>query len=597
MSASEASFLRQLLGAHDASGERLLGRVRAVLAPAFLLVAWLLAGEGTPRVIRLAAALSFGLYATAMVLFGERTRPRSRTRLRYLSVLLDLAHVYALGLSLLLAGGPGGVNDATALWVTVALLNGASVIRGDPRACVLSFVISVGFAALLEVLGGSLFGGSLAASGAHFLTHGLLAALPALVAAESARRERVLAARAASEQQKQDEERARLEWRLKVADRMVSVGTMAAGVAHEVNNPLTYVLGNLDWALAKLGPLPDLDEVRSVLEQSLEGALRVQTIVAALRTFSRVDDGPAVPVDLHKTIAAALTMASSELRHRARVEQDVPRGLVVLGSEAKLGQVFLNLVVNAAQAIEPGNPEQNLVRIRAEQVGDRVQVSVTDTGCGIPAEHVARIFDPFFTTKPVGAGTGLGLSICHAIVTELGGRIELESTVGRGTTFRVWLEGGDPRISSRMSSAPPEPSFRGRVLVVDDERLVAQSLALILGDEHDVEICTSADEALARVLAGERFDALICDLMMPQMTGIELYYELEVNAPELAEHMLFATGGAFTAAAQSFVEKMHGRVVPKPFRSDQLRKSVARMVHHAQEARASAPPAQLLGSA
>jgi len=307
--------------------------------------------------------------------------------------------------------------------------------------------------------------------------------------------------------------------------------------------------------------------------------------VAALRTFSRVDEGPLVPVDLQKTIAAALTMASSELRHRARIDNDVGRGLMVMGSEAKLGQVFLNLIVNAAQAIGAGDPERNVVGIHGEQRDDKVLVEVTDTGCGIPAEHVSRIFDPFFTTKPVGTGTGLGLSICHAIVLELGGRIELESTVGVGTTFRVWLDAAGQRQPSRSSAAPPEIPERGRVLIVDDDWRVAQSLALILGDEHDVSICTAASEVLAQVAEGARYDALICDLMMPGMTGIELFYELEVAAPELARHMLFATGGAFTAAAQSFVEKMQSRVVAKPFRSDQLRRTVARTVHHARSLR------------
>jgi CheY-like chemotaxis protein len=382
----------------------------------------------------------------------------------------------------------------------------------------------------------------------------------------------------AKREQQQGEERAQLEWRLKVADRMVTVGTMAAGVAHEVNNPLTYVLLNLDMVTHRLRAENQLSDVRTYLERAQSGAQRVQAIVASLRTFSRIDEGPEQPVDLRSTLDAALTMASSEVRHRAQVDVDQGESLSVMGSEAKLGQVFLNLIINAAQAITQPDPQRHHIRIRVFREGERAVVEVSDTGCGISPEHLGRIFDPFFTTKPVGSGTGLGLSICHSIVTELSGSIDVRSTPGQGTTFTVGLPLCERPLVRSSSIRPILPRVFGRVLVVDDDQLVSEAVELMLADDYQVKLANGADEALRLLRAGERFDAMVCDLMMPGMSGIELYYEIENEFPALAERVLFATGGAFTRPAQSFVERMGPRVITKPFSSEELRVKVRKAV-------------------
>ncbi|HYO52856.1 ATP-binding protein [Archangium sp.] len=244
-------------------------------------------------------------------------------------------------------------------------------------------------------------------------------------------------------------ERKQVQEKLRSTDRMVSLGTLAAGVAHELNNPISYVLSNLRFAVDELGeqteagkPLADEQarEVQQALREALEGGERMRNIVRDLRSFSRREDERHGPVDIHAVLDSCASLARSELRHRAQLVKEygeIPR---VLGNESRLGQLFLNLLVNAAQAIPEGDVKGHSVRITTARTEEGwVVVSVRDTGVGIPPENLQRLFKPFFTTKPVGVGTGLGLSICHGIVTAMGGRIKVSSEVGKGTTFHVFM--------------------------------------------------------------------------------------------------------------------------------------------------------------
>nr|MBA3455876.1 response regulator [Deltaproteobacteria bacterium] len=241
------------------------------------------------------------------------------------------------------------------------------------------------------------------------------------------------------------------------------------------------------------------------------------------------------------------------------------------------GQVFLNLVVNAAQAIREGDAEHNEIRIDTRLDGARAVIEISDTGAGIPPEIVGRIFDAFFTTKAIGVGTGLGLAICHRIVTDMAGELTVRSELGKGTTFSVALpvaETDHPGVAARLLPTAPVVDARiGRILVVDDETLVGTSVKRIL-KSHDVHVLSNAKEALARCVAGEAYDLILCDLMMPDMTGMELHRELMRVGPRMAGRMIFMTGGAFTPEAREFlITRDH---IEKPFNSADLRRLVQR---------------------
>lgn len=249
-------------------------------------------------------------------------------------------------------------------------------------------------------------------------------------------------------------EHARMRLQLQQAERLASIGRLAAGVAHEVNNPLTYMLINLqriqrglrELARPPQGPVVVSDTLRELgqsVDMTLEGTRRVQEIVHDLMRFSRGEHNESrFPVDIHRVLTFTLDLASSELRGRARVVCELGPVPQVLATEVRLGQVMLNLLLNAAQAIPEGDPDRHEIRVvtRTDEHGSAV-IEVHDTGTGIPEAVLEQIFEPFFTTKSQGTGTGLGLAICHGITTALGGRIWVESAAGRGSIFRVVLPG------------------------------------------------------------------------------------------------------------------------------------------------------------
>jgi signal transduction histidine kinase len=235
--------------------------------------------------------------------------------------------------------------------------------------------------------------------------------------------------------------------RLLFADRLASVGQLAAGVGHEINNPLAYVLSNLHYVHKEMtrtqgAPVgEELQELLTAIADAREGAERVRLIVQDLKQLSRPDEASTGPVELGVVLRRVMKLTSHEIGRRARLVEEVGELPPVQGSGSGLGQVFLNLLINAAQAIPEGNVEGNEVRVRARrETAERVVVEVSDTGRGIAPEHLERIFEPFFTTKPVGEGTGLGLSVCHGIIQAQGGEIQVESQPGRGATFRVSLK-------------------------------------------------------------------------------------------------------------------------------------------------------------
>ncbi|WP_407735928.1 ATP-binding protein [Hyalangium sp.] len=356
-------------------------------------------------------------------------------------------------------------------------------------------------------------------------------------------------------------ERKLMETRLMMTDRMAALGTLAGGIAHEINNPLTFITNNLSYLeesldSAEAKQLPSLEEFKGAVSDAREGANRVRHIVRDLKAFSRVEEARLEPIDVHQGLEFALNVAAHEIRPRAQVVRDFEPIPSVLGDETRLGQVFLNLLVNAAQAIPEGHPEANILTVRTRAgEGGQVFVEIRDTGVGIPPEIRERIFEPFFTTKPAGVGTGLGLPICQRIVTSLGGKISVQSEVGRGTTFTVTLPGIEaPRVVQPEVAPVALSPVRARVLVVDDEPMLAASLSRSLRSEYDVTT-SSGSEALRRLLAGEDPDVIVCDLAMPDITGMDLYSRLKEQRPALAARMIFLTGGAFTQRAQDFLDQ------------------------------------------
>ncbi|MDF2696284.1 MAG: Histidine kinase [Labilithrix sp.] len=370
-----------------------------------------------------------------------------------------------------------------------------------------------------------------------------------------------------------------LEAKLLLSDRLASIGTMASGIAHEINNPLAYIATNLEVIDRQLGRTTPTPRLREALDAARHGSDRVREIVRGLKSFARPEDECLAPVPLSRVVDFAVRMVSREIESRARLVQDVEYPGFVLAAEARLSQVFVNLLVNAAHAIERGTPEQNEIHIRIGAApGQRAFVEIRDTGTGISKANLGRIFDPFFTTKPAGVGTGIGLAICKSILEELGGEIMVESELGVGSTFRVEL----PMAEEAPVPPPrPEPTVdcralrRSRVLIVDDEERYAKSLELLLASDYEVELAKDGKRALDLFSRGERFDVILCDLMMPRMTGMEIHEDLGDAAHDQRQRMVFLTGGATSENARAFLARPDIRHLEKPLELPKLEAAIS----------------------
>ena len=397
--------------------------------------------------------------------------------------------------------------------------------------------------------------------------------------------------------------------------RLAGVGTLAAGAAHEINNPLTSILGNLAFVRDELASvtaaLPparaaQLQEATQAIAEAHQAAARVRDVIRGLRIFSRPDEERQEPTDVAWAMSAAVAVTRNELRHRARVTTRYGVAPQVLGSRSRLEQVFANLLVNAAQAIPEGHAAANEVSITVGTTpAGEVLAEVRDTGHGMTPEVRARIFEPFFTTRPVGSGAGLGLAICHGIVADLGGRIEVESEPARGTTVRVLLPAmadgaaalGAVPAAPPPSEAPPAPPTApapvdgwvalptdARVLLVDDDALIGKVVIRSLAGGPEVVALEDGRAALARLVSGERFDVILCDLMMPDFSGMEFHAALQAARPDLAGQVIFVTGGAFTPRARDFLGSVRNECLRKPFEPEVLRRLVAERLEAARRA-------------
>jgi signal transduction histidine kinase/BarA-like signal transduction histidine kinase len=388
-------------------------------------------------------------------------------------------------------------------------------------------------------------------------------------------------------------ERRNLERRLGMSERMAAIGTMAAGMQHEINNPLASVVANVQFALDALrstsagASAAEVAELVAALEDAREGAERVRRTVEDLRHFSTSSEGTDAPIEITAALEEAARMTAHAVRHHACVRRKYGVTPRVRAEEGQLARVFMNLILHAAQATGDGGAAQHTIVLatRTDAAG-RAVAEVTDDGPGMPRELLHRIFDPFFAAAPEGSATGLGLAVCHTIVTSLGGEIDVESEIGKGTTFRVSLPAAEiPEEAPAPRPLPtiPPPSHpkgsraRGRVLVVDDEIAIGKAIKRILSHDHDVTLESDARAALER-LDRESFDVVFCDLMMPNMSGMDFFEHLSTRAPKLAERIVFLTGGAFSPRSEQFLRASRNACLAKPFSRDSVSSIVRRMV-------------------
>ena len=371
---------------------------------------------------------------------------------------------------------------------------------------------------------------------------------------------------------------ARIEKELERSQRLASVGLLAAGIAHEVNNPLGYILSNLELALQHC----ENEEQREALIEAMEGTSRVRSIVGGLRTFAAERPTQFGAVNLVATINQALRLVHNEIAHRAKIVQDLEDPGVVWGDAGQLTQVFVNLLLNAAHAIDAGRRENNTIRIECKMRSSTARVSVIDSGKGMSQEQLSKVFDPFFTTKRIGEGTGLGLSICHNLVTQMGGTIELFSTAQVGTTATVALKrvrrpSCSPTTAPEAPSPPVQIESRLSVLLVDDEVGLAKALKRLVSKTHDVELAFNGLQALVAIFA-HPYDVIVCDVMMPDMTGIDLLERVRAFAPELEDRFIFITGGTFAKDVSVALEQHTHPCLTKPFGANELIEAIRNAV-------------------
>ncbi len=397
-------------------------------------------------------------------------------------------------------------------------------------------------------------------------------------------------------------------------EKMASIGQLAAGVAHEINNPLAFVISNLNvlgeyvndlrelLALYQSGRLREaqqyeeridpvflLKDLESLVGETIEGANRVHQIVRDLRTFSHNTSNESFDeVSLQSVIESALNILHGELKTRAAVQRDLQPVPSVRGSRSQLGQVILNLVMNAAQAIQPDTDGRIVVRLF--QLPGEVGIQVEDNGCGIPEEQQARIFEPFVTTKRAGEGTGLGLAIVDDIVRRHGGRVEVQSRPGEGSRFTVLLPARSTMPIPLIVAQPGPPEEpEGIALFIDDERFLLSACRRAFGRSVKVLTAQGGEEAIALLQTTPEIDVILCDLIMPRVGGIDVYSWVRAHRPELRDRFVIVTGGQHGDRSREFLQRTELPVVYKPFNVAEVAQLIKRYVKARKDAQEAQP--------
>jgi len=374
----------------------------------------------------------------------------------------------------------------------------------------------------------------------------------------------------------EEKDRERISEQMAMADRLTSLGTLVSGIAHEINNPLGVIVANATFVAEELEKNKNIDQtsMREAIESIRDIQLaseRVRKIVSDLKFFSQPQTEISKPIRVHELLEWVLRLTNNQIKHCAQLKKNFSASAMIKGSEHRLGQVLINLIVNATQAMTSTDYESNVIEVTTYNDDSNVVIEIRDTGCGMSDETMKRIFDPFFTTKPAGTGTGLGLSISRGIVHSMNGTIDVESCPGKGSTFIVHLPKFDGQHIDSGTDSSLSKAKRSKVLVVDDEPLLLKLIYRTLSEDHDVVVKESSLEALQYIRDNPDFDIILCDLMMPEMNGVELFDRVTDYFPELSKRFAFMTGGTFTVSTSDFVENLANNKLDKPFTPSDLK--------------------------
>ncbi|HVV82913.1 MAG TPA: ATP-binding protein [Kofleriaceae bacterium] len=371
--------------------------------------------------------------------------------------------------------------------------------------------------------------------------------------------------------------------RLEHADRLAAIGTLAAGVAHEVNNPASYVLMNLKTCRDHLGVLRErhpaltaderalIDEMDEMLGDNVRGVERIVGIVHALRAYARSDPDEIERIDLASVCRDAVDLVGNQLRQRARLRIDLAQTAPLTADARKLGQVVINLLVNAYDSLPlaASGHASHEIRLKLATSPGRIELSVSDTGVGIPGHLQARIFEPFYTTKPRGEGAGLGLVIVRDIVERFGGRVSVESEPGHGSQFTVVFPAEEQAAPVEVLAVAPAAPPRARVLIIDDEVALTSAMRRQLRRSHEVTVLNDGTAAMEAILEQE-YDVILCDLMMPGADGMAVLEAVSTRRPEMASRMVLMTAGILQDTIRERVHEAGGHVLDKPVPLDTL---------------------------
>jgi signal transduction histidine kinase/DNA-binding response OmpR family regulator len=394
--------------------------------------------------------------------------------------------------------------------------------------------------------------------------------------------------------------------RMVQSERLAAVGQLGAGVAHEINNPSAFVYSNLGtlkqymetmekyYVRAKEIMLKsashdisnqflneeEQDEIsflwndsKDLIDESVEGMTRIKDIVRDLRTFSELSEDNLEEIDINELLEKMLNMVGNQISYKAKLIKNYSEIPVICGNGGKLGQAFLNMLINSIQSLPEDDKENKFIKVSTMVKDGWIKVIVEDTGCGIKPEDMPRIFDPFFTARPIGEGKGLGLAITHEVIKLHGGNIEVNSQPGKGTTFDVSLPVSNVERKVEEKERPDtskKPVPTARILLVDDEELILKAYTRAIPDKYEVEVANSGQEALEIITSGKNFDVVLCDIMMPDLSGDMLFEKVVEINQELAEKFIFVTGGTFTKRTKEFERNNKQICLEKPLKAGDL---------------------------